>query len=95
MLFRSDIPESARKPEADEDEDDEDGEKPKKKKAAAKSKKAADDQPGKFKLEYASSGRSKCKGEYYFCATAVCMSHGTRVRWMRREHRQGLLQTGP
>lgn len=63
-----DIPDSARKPAADEDDDeDADGEKPAKKKAAAKEKKSKDDKPGKFKLEYASSGRAKCKS-----ACAVC-----------------------
>ncbi|GJE86488.1 zf-PARP domain-containing protein [Phanerochaete sordida] len=55
-----DIPESARKPAADDMDEDEDGEKPKKK-AAAKGKKAKDDGPLKFKLEYASAGRAKCK----------------------------------
>jgi hypothetical protein len=58
-----DVPESARKPEADVDDDDEEDDEKPKKKAAAKGKKAADDQPGKFKLEYASSGRAKCKGK--------------------------------
>lgn len=59
-----DIPETARKP-ADENGDEEDEEKPKKKKAgkASKKDKDADGPPKKdvFKLEYASSGRAKCK----------------------------------
>ncbi|EKM56501.1 uncharacterized protein PHACADRAFT_253668 [Phanerochaete carnosa HHB-10118-sp] len=55
-----DIPESARNP-AGEDEEEEDSEKVVKKKAAAKEKKVKEDKPGKFKLEYASSGRAKCK----------------------------------
>ena len=62
-----DIPESARKPEGDGDEDDED-EKPAKKKAT---KKAADDEPGVFKLEYASSARAKCKSE------SICLFRGS------------------
>ncbi|PCH44734.1 zf-PARP-domain-containing protein [Wolfiporia cocos MD-104 SS10] len=57
-----DVPESARKPEGEEEDDEE---KPKKKAARGSKKKAeADDaEPKKsvFKLEYASSGRSKCK----------------------------------
>ena len=61
-----DIPESARKPTDAEDEDEDgDDEKPKKKAAAkkgGKKAKAASDEPGVFKFEYASSGRSKCKG---------------------------------
>ncbi|CCM01220.1 uncharacterized protein FIBRA_03268 [Fibroporia radiculosa] len=59
-----DIPDSARKPEGEDAEDDEDEGRPKKKKASAKAKKdAEDDSPkkGVFKLEYASSGRAKCK----------------------------------
>jgi len=50
-----DIPESARKGADEDDDDEEDGKKSKKKK-----KDAAPDK-GVFKLEYASSSRSKCK----------------------------------
>ena len=52
----ADIPETARK-----DAEDEDDAKPAKKKKADK-KEAATDGKGKFKLEYASSSRAKCKG---------------------------------
>ncbi|OSX63698.1 hypothetical protein POSPLADRAFT_1055777 [Postia placenta MAD-698-R-SB12] len=59
-----DIPETARKPEGEEGEEEED-DKPKKKKAAGKAAKKEDadegDKKGVFKLEYASSGRAKCK----------------------------------
>lgn len=55
-----DIPETARKPDAGEDEDG----KPAKKKATKASAKKDDDKPGKFKLEYASSSRAKCKGAW-------------------------------
>ncbi|KAH9943531.1 zf-PARP-domain-containing protein [Amylocystis lapponica] len=57
-----DIPESARK-SGNEDEEEEDEDKPKAKKAGAKASKKKDEGDGKgvFKLEYASSGRSKCK----------------------------------
>lgn len=58
-----DIPETARKSN-DEEEDEDDG-KPAKKKA---DKKVADSK-GKFKLEYASSGRAKCKGEFVFSSS--------------------------
>lgn len=81
-----DIPETARKPEkddADEDEDDED-EKPKKKKAAAKpSKKAADDSPRAFKLEYAASSRSKCKGMSINGMSRCTTESGSLRRWLR------------
>ncbi|KAI0694521.1 poly polymerase and DNA-ligase Zn-finger region-domain-containing protein [Cytidiella melzeri] len=57
-----DIPESARKPDGEEG-DEEDDAKPAKAKAAGKAtKKDANDGPGLFKLEYATSGRAKCKG---------------------------------
>ncbi|KAI0341288.1 zf-PARP-domain-containing protein [Trametopsis cervina] len=58
-----DIPDSARKPgDGGDDDDDDELEKPKKKAAAPKGKKASDDEPAVFKLEYAVSARSKCKG---------------------------------
>ncbi|KAF7796143.1 hypothetical protein EIP86_007317 [Pleurotus ostreatoroseus] len=64
-----DIPESARKNDGEE-EDEEEEEKPKKKAGAkAAAKKDKSDEPGVFKLEYASSGRAKCKesiGKDYF-----------------------------
>ena len=53
-----DIPETAKKGDGEEEEDD-DEEKPKKR---GGKKKEEDTGPGVFKLEYASSGRSKCKG---------------------------------
>ena len=57
-----DIPESARKNDGEE-EDEEEEEKPKKKAGAkAAAKKDKSDEPAVFKLEYASSGRAKCKG---------------------------------
>ena len=59
-----DIPDSARKPAGEEEDEDEEDAKPKKKAAAKKeAKKApAKDEPAKFKFEYSSSGRAKCKG---------------------------------
>ena len=62
-----DVPETARKPAKDgedEGEDEDDEAKPAKKKAAAKSSKKADaaDEKSSFKLDYATSSRSKCKG---------------------------------
>ncbi|KAK7684965.1 hypothetical protein QCA50_011800 [Cerrena zonata] len=45
----------------DGDDDEEEGGKKKGKKAAAKKEKKEEDDKGNFKVEYASSGRSKCK----------------------------------
>lgn len=56
-----DVPESAKK--SDGDEEDEDEEKPKKK-GGKKKAEDEDDSKGVFKFEYASSGRSKCKGAF-------------------------------
>lgn len=60
-----DIPETARKSKDAEDED-EDEDKPKK-----KAGKKGDDSKGKFKLEYASSGRAKCKGKWTAVFTRI------------------------
>ena len=60
-----DIPESARKPAGEgEDDEDDDGEKKPKKKSAKAKKDDASAAPtkGTFSLEYATSGRAKCKG---------------------------------
>ncbi|KAI0790543.1 hypothetical protein C8Q75DRAFT_122329 [Abortiporus biennis] len=58
-----DIPESARKPAGDEkDEEEADGSSSKTKKKAA-GKAEGEVIKGTFKLEYASSGRAKCKGD--------------------------------
>lgn len=59
-----DIPESARKAD-DEENDEEEEEKPKAKKGGKKKADEKDGDGGKgvFKLEYASSARSKCKSE--------------------------------
>lgn len=61
-VAEEDIPESAKKPTGDDEESDGEEEKPKKRGSKA-SKKKEDAEPKKtvFKLEYASSGRSKCK----------------------------------
>lgn len=70
-----DVPDSARKPEGEEDEEEEDEEKPKAKKGGRKKKVDEEDSEPKqtvFKLEYASSGRAKCKSE--------CMSNIEDVR---------------
>ena len=72
-VAKEDIPESARKPDDDEDEDEE-GAKPAKKKAAGKAAAKKDDGPAVVKLEYATSGRSKCKGKL----SRSPMSHDTR-----------------
>lgn len=69
-----DIPETARKPDADEDEED-DEEKPKKKRGPKKKDEDSDGSPkkGVFKLEYASQGRAKCKGTCltFYVANAI------------------------
>ena len=54
-----DVPETAKKGDGEEDEDEE--EKPKKR--GGKKKEEDESGPAVFKLEYASSGRSKCKSE--------------------------------
>ncbi len=56
-----DVPETAKK--GDGDEEDEEEEKPKKK-GGKKKVEEEDDGKGVFKFEYASSGRSKCKGAF-------------------------------
>ncbi|CAL1708643.1 unnamed protein product [Somion occarium] len=58
-----DIPDTARKPEGEEGEEEEEEEEEggKKKKKAAKPAAKPADEKGVFKVEYASSGRSKCK----------------------------------
>ncbi|OCH87137.1 zf-PARP-domain-containing protein [Obba rivulosa] len=58
-----DIPDTARKPEAEANGDDEDEDKPKKKRGSKKKDEEADAGPkkGVFKVEYASQGRAKCK----------------------------------
>lgn len=56
-----DVPETARKADGEEGDEDED-EKPKKK--GGKKKEEDDGGVGVFKFEYASSGRSKCKGAW-------------------------------
>lgn len=53
-VAEEDIPESAQKADGDGDEEEEDG--------AGKKKVKKADGPTKFKLEYAASGRAKCKG---------------------------------
>lgn len=58
-VANEDIPESARK-QTGEDSDDDDEEKPKKR--GTKNQGAEADGKSAFKFEYASSGRSKCKG---------------------------------
>lgn len=90
-VAEEDVPESAQKPAKDADEvDDEDEEdaKPAKKKAAAKAPKkaAAPEEPGAFKLDYAPSSRSKCKGTLsigiatvHLCSILSC--HVRRLRW--------------
>lgn len=60
-----DIPESARKADGEASEEEEE-DKPKKK--AGKKKEEEDTGVSVFKFEYASSGRSKCKGAY-LCST--------------------------
>lgn len=84
-----DIPETARKSN-DEEEDEDDG-KPSKKKG---DKKGADSN-GKFKLEYASSGRAKCKGEFMFTSSRSYLLTISINRWMHRFNRKRLLQSGP
>lgn len=80
-----DIPESAQKADGEGDEEEEDG--------ASKKKAKKADGPAKFKLEYAASGRAKCKGGcdgMLFCLWSYALwSHP------RRKHRQGLSQTRP
>lgn len=53
-VAEEDIPESAQKADGEGDEEEEDG--------AGKKKAKKADGPAKFKLEYAASGRAKCKG---------------------------------
>lgn len=62
-VAEEDVPESAKKAAGDDEESDGEEAKPKKRAAAKASKKKDDGEPMKtvFKLEYASSGRSKCK----------------------------------
>ena len=63
-----DVPETARKGDGEEDEEEE-SEKPKKR--GGKKKEEEDTISGVFKFEYASSGRSKCKGMSVLLQCAV------------------------
>lgn len=71
-----DIPDSARKPAGNgEDDEDDEGEKKSKKKSAKAKKDDASAAPtkGTFSLEYATSGRAKCKGKDIQCGGLMLM----------------------